>query len=70
MATVVNNPVAQAQAKNVIFASTLPNRGPKAYRLEIDEFLADNALTSLFLLALAETQKNSIRDAKTGEANW
>ena len=35
-----------------------PKRG---YRLEIDEFLADNEVTNLFLIALAEIQKNSLK---------
>ena len=35
--------------------------GKRIYRLEIDEFLADNEMTNLFLIALAELQKDSLR---------
>ena len=43
-----------------------PKRG---YRLEIDEFLADNEVTNLFLIALAEIQKNSLKHWE-GDADW
>ena len=43
-----------------------PKRG---YRLEIDEFLADNEVTNLFLIALAEIQKNSLK-LWNGKPDW
>jgi hypothetical protein len=71
MATLTaDNPAAQAQNSNVVFALPRPDSGPKAYRLDIDEFLADNAMTNLFLLALSEMQKNSIKYAKSDKLNW
>ena len=39
----------------------LENDGKRMYKLEIDEFIADNEMTNLFLIALAELQKNSLR---------
>lgn len=45
--------------------------GRRGYRMEIDEFLADNEMTNLFLVALAELQKNSLRLWKgTGKPDW
>ena len=46
-----------AQAKNHV-AFVVPDSA-KA-RIEIDEFIGDNALTNLFLLALEEMQKEDI----------
>ncbi|KAK6086913.1 tyrosinase [Seiridium cupressi] len=57
-----------AQADNTVFPLVQAN--PKAFRLEIDEFLADNALTNLFLLGLEELQKNSVKLAGTNDPNW
>ena len=36
--------------------------GKRGYRLEIDEFLADNEMTNLFLVALAKLQQDSLRE--------
>ena len=38
-------------------------------RLEIDEFIADNDMTNLFLLALASIQKKSLEE-KDGKPNY
>lgn len=43
--------------------------GRRGYRLEIDEFLADNEMTNLFLIALAELQKDSLR-LWNGKPDW
>ena len=64
------DPALEAQNKNVIFPLPRPKDGLKAYRLEIDEFLADNAMTNLFLLALSTMQENSLKVPKTDEMNW
>lgn len=37
--------------------------------MEIDEFLADNEMTNLFLIALAELQKDSLR-LWNGKPDW
>jgi hypothetical protein len=47
----------------------LADDGKRGYRLEIDEFMADNAMVNLFLLALSELQKNSLREIN-GKPNW
>ena len=44
--------------------------GKRGYRLEIDEFLLDNEMTNLFLIALTEMQKNSLRFYKDNEPDW
>ena len=45
--------------------------GKRIYRLEIDEFLADNEMTNLFLIALAELQKDSLKLWNaTKEPDW
>jgi tyrosinase len=59
-----------AQDNNIVLPLTHPSGGPKAYRLEIDEFLADNAMTNLFLLALEAMQKHSIKKPGSNDANW
>ncbi len=38
-------------------------------RLEIDEFIADNEMTNLFMLALAAMQKKSLEETD-GKPNW
>ena len=43
--------------------------GKRIYRLEIDEFLADNEMTNLFLIALMEVQKDSLR-LWDGKPDW
>ena len=43
--------------------------GTRISRLEIDEFLADNEMTNLFLIALMEVQKDSLRVWK-GKPDW
>ena len=43
--------------------------GKRIPRLEIDEFMADNAMVNLFLLALGELQKNSLKEVG-GKPNW
>lgn len=57
-----------AQDKNIVLPILQVNE--KAFRLEIDELLGDNALTNLFILGLAEIKKDSIKDPKTNEPNW
>lgn len=47
----------------------LPNDGTRGPRLEIDEFIGDNEVTNLFLLALAELQANPVAQVD-GKANW
>ena len=47
----------EAQARNCVAA--IPHQ-VASYRLEIDEFLADNAMTNLFILALEEIQHKPI----------
>ena len=48
--------------RNRYIIQPLPNPdGKRGYRLEIDEFIADNAMTNLFLLALAALQENSLK---------
>lgn len=47
----------------------LPNDGRRGYRLEIDEFMADNAMVNLFLLALRALQQNSLTEVD-GKPNW
>lgn len=42
----------------------------RGFRLEIDEFIADNEMTNLFLVALSEMQKNSLRTLDNGEPDW
>jgi tyrosinase len=40
----------------------LPNEdGKRGYRMEIDEFLLDNEMTNLFLIAFEALQKDSLR---------
>ena len=41
----------------------------RGYRLEIDEFLADNEVTNLFLIALAEMQENGLK-LWNGKPDW
>ena len=48
----------------------LPNKdGKRSYRLEIDEFIADNEMTNLFLIALSELQNDSLR-LFDGKPDW
>ena len=54
-----------AQARNCVAA--IPHQ-VASYRLEIDEFLADNAMTNLFLLALEEVQHQPIEAVE--KENW
>ena len=55
-------------APDPIITKLLPqlNGLARGNRLEIDEFLADNAMTNLFLLALAAMQKDSLRRTNDG----
>ena len=62
------NPFQSAQDDNII--QPLIQINPKAFRLEIDEFLADNAMTNLFLLALEAMQQNSLATPESGKPNW
>jgi hypothetical protein len=52
----------------------LPNESTRGYRVEIDEFVEDNEMTNLFLIALSNLQKDSlkpVKDAKgKGVPNW
>jgi tyrosinase len=49
----------------------LPNEdGKRLYRLEIDEFLQNNEMTNLFLIALAALQKDSLRQLDNKEPDW
>lgn len=47
----------------------LPDDGKRGYRLEIDEFMADNAMVNCFLLALLSLQQNSLKSVN-GSPNW
>ena len=42
---------------------------PRGSRLEIDEFIADNDMTNVFLLALSALQKNSLQETN-GQPDW
>ena len=42
----------------------------RGYRSEIDEFIADNEMTNLFLIALSEMQKDSLRKLPNGLPDW
>ena len=58
-------------AGSPIILKELPNPDGKTrgYRLEIDEFIADNAMTNLFLLALSTMQSNSVKEVD-GKPDW
>lgn len=47
----------------------LTSEGGRGPRLEIDEFLSDNEMTNLFLIALGEMQKDSLRKVN-GKPDW
>ncbi len=47
----------EAQKDNIVFPVSIQ---PTAWRLEIDEFLADTKMTNLFLLALEKMQKDGL----------
>ena len=70
MAPSVLEKAVQAQKDKAVFPLPRPTDGTKAYRVEIDEFLADNAMTNLFLIALKELQDESLTVPKTKESNW
>ena len=58
----------EAQRNNHV-AAIAPD--PTRVRVEIDEFLDDNAMTNLFLLALAEMQKEDPTKRKAnGNEDW
>lgn len=48
----------------------LPDDGRRGFRVEIDEFLSNNAMTNLFLIALRELQKKSLEPLKENDPNW
>lgn len=52
----------------------MPNESTRGYRMEIDEFVEDNELTNLFLIALSNLQKNSLEPIKDAQGkdipNW
>ena len=58
-------------APDPIVTKPLPqlNDLTRGNRLEIDEFIADNAMTNLFLLALAAMQEGSLEETN-GSPNW
>ncbi|KAK3112691.1 hypothetical protein LTR53_010772 [Teratosphaeriaceae sp. CCFEE 6253] len=58
----------QAQDANLVTAMPVKT-GAQAYRLEIDEFIQDNAVTNLFLLALNAMYKHSLYN-DNGSINW
>lgn len=68
MASTQEVPTEQAQDGNIVLALA-PRSGIKAYRMEIDEFIQDNAMTNLYLLAMDAMYKNSLTN-KDGSANW
>jgi hypothetical protein len=45
----------------------LPEDGRRGYRVEIDEFVEDNEMTNLFLIALSNVQKDSLEAVKVSE---
>lgn len=55
-----------AQAQNYVAA--IPSQ-PRSSRMEIDEFLADAAMTNIFLIALQEIQMKPI-EAQEKEDWW
>ena len=61
-----DKPLLMAQTRNQV--ATVPQNA-KA-RLEIDEFIADNDMTNLFLLALAEMQTEDKSKGGKAEDWW
>jgi hypothetical protein len=59
----------EAQSKNIV-AAMVPETS-KA-RVEIDEFVGDNAMTNLYLLALEALQQEDVNKsvAKQNEEDW
>jgi hypothetical protein len=47
----------------------LTNDGKRGFRLEIDEFVGDNEMTNLFLIALSKLQENSLQTVD-GKPDW
>lgn len=47
-----------------ILKEGLPNDGRRGLRLELDEFLQDNEMTNLFLVALSQMQQDSLVPVK------
>ncbi|KXT08107.1 hypothetical protein AC579_9209 [Pseudocercospora musae] len=48
----------------------LPDDGRRGPRLEIDEFLQDNEMTNLFLIAFLNLHKDSVKKTDQGQPNW
>ena len=57
----------EAQEKNVVLPIPVQ---PTAWRVEIDEFLADTKMTNLFLLALQKMQTDGIGTLENGKVDW
>jgi hypothetical protein len=57
----------EAQEKNVILPIPVL---PTAWRVEIDEFLADTKMTNLFLLALQKMQTDGLGTLENGKVDW
>ncbi|KAK3069337.1 hypothetical protein LTR53_012400 [Teratosphaeriaceae sp. CCFEE 6253] len=68
MASLPGTATEQAQDANVVTAIPV-KAGTQAYRLEIDEFIQDSAVTNLFLLALNAMYKHSLYN-DNGSINW
>ncbi|KAI9706216.1 MAG: hypothetical protein M1820_004977 [Bogoriella megaspora] len=54
---------------NPYLLTSLPNDGSRGYRVEIDEFVEDNAMTNLFLIALSNVQADSLQAVKDDKNN-
>ncbi|KAL2047685.1 hypothetical protein N7G274_000727 [Stereocaulon virgatum] len=56
----------EAQEKNVVLPISVQ---PTAWRVEIDEFLAETKMTNLFLLTLQKMQTDGIGTLENGRFN-
>ena len=54
---------------NPYLLTPLPNASTRGYRVEIDEFVEDNEMTNLFLIALSNLQQNSLEPVTDPEGN-
>lgn len=54
---------------NPYAVGALPDDGTRGYRVEIDEFVENNEMTNLFLIALSNLQKGSLNPVKDSRNN-
>ena len=59
----------QTQFKPDYVLKALPDDGTRGYRVELDEFMADNDMVNLFLIALRAMQLNSLEPTDKGKMN-